>query len=233
MFLEESPEQQQLRAELRRYYAEPPHRRGARRAGRGRRGRRGLEPGRAPGGQGRLARYRLAERVRRPGSAGRPTSSSSSTRRGGPARPSPSSRSTRSGRPSCATAPRSRSRSSSRRSSPASSTSPSATPSRGRHRPGVAAHPGGARRRRVRRQRRQDLHLRCRPGRLRLAGRAAPTPTCRSTRASPSCACPRQSPASSGRSSTRWAGSPPPRPSTTTCASRWPTASATRTRAGA
>ena len=59
-----------------------------------------------------------------------------------------------------------------------------------------------ARRRGVRRQRRQDLHQRCRPGRLRLAGRAAPTPTSPSTRASPSCACPRRRRASSGRSST-------------------------------
>ena len=97
MFLEESPEQQQLRAELRALLRRAADRRGAGRAGRGRRGRRGLEPGGAPDRQGRLARHRVAA----PSSAGRagrpPTSSSSSTRRGGPARRSPSSPSTPSG----------------------------------------------------------------------------------------------------------------------------------------
>ncbi len=82
-------------------------------------------------------------------------------------------------------------------------------------------------------QRGQDLHQRCRPGRLRLAGLPHRS------------RCPQAqghldpvrahdvARVSSGRSSTPSAASPRRRPSTTTCTCRWPTAWATRTRAGA
>ena len=109
MFLEESPDQQQLRVELRRYYADlltDEVRAGL--AG----------PGRAEtlgvtwsGGSARTAGSESAGRPSSVGRAGRrPISSSSSTRRGAPALPFPSSRSTRWVRPSCASAPRSRNR---------------------------------------------------------------------------------------------------------------------------
>ena len=77
---------------------------------------------------------------------------------------------------------------------------------RGRHRPGLVAHPGRARRRGVRRQRGQDLHVGRRPWPTTSGWPCAPTPTCPSTRASRSCACRRRRPASSGRSSTPSAG---------------------------
>ncbi len=65
---------------------------------------------------------------------------------------------------------------------------------RGRHRPGLAADPGRARRRRVRRERGQGLHERRRHGRLRLAGRAHQPRRRPSTRASPSWPCRTDSP---------------------------------------
>ena len=70
---------------------------------------------------------------------------------------------------------------------------------RGRHRPGLAAHPGRARRRRVGDQRQQDLHQRRRPGRLHLAGLPDRPRRARSTRASPSSWCRRPPRASRAR----------------------------------
>ena len=97
MFLEESPEQQQLRAELRAYYAELLTDEVRAGAGRGRRGRRGLDA-RSCARSARTAGSASDGRRSSAGRAGRPpTSSSSSTRRGAPARRSPSSPSTPSG----------------------------------------------------------------------------------------------------------------------------------------
>ncbi len=148
-----------------------PHRRGAGGSRRGRRGRRGLGPGGAPDRQGRLARHRMAARVRRAGPAG-----------DGPVhllRRDPARR--------CAVPLRHhqhrRADHHALRHRRAEVVLPAADPrrraqfrhrlhrARGRHRPGLVAHAGGARRRGVRRQRREDLHQWRRPGRLRVAGR--------------------------------------------------------------
>ena len=150
----------------------PPHRRGARRAGRGRRGRRRLEPGGAPDRQGRLARHRVAERVRRPGPAG----------------DGPVHLLRRDAARRCAIPLRhhqhGRADNHAFRHRRAEGVLPPPDPrrraelrhrvhrARGRHRPGVAAHAGDARRRGVRRERGEDLHQRRRPGRLHLAGGA-------------------------------------------------------------
>ena len=172
MFLEESPEQQQLRAELRQYYARAADRRGARRARRGRRGRRRLEPGGAPDRQGRLARHRVAERVRRAGPAGdgpvHLLRRDAARRRAVPLRHHQHGRADhhalRHRRAEVVLPPEDPRRRAELRHR--------LHRARGRHRPGVVAHAGRARRRGVRRQRRQDLHLGRRPGRLHLAGRA-------------------------------------------------------------
>ena len=87
---------------------------------------------------------------------------------------------------------------------------------RGRHRPGLAAHPGRAGRRRVDHQRQQDLHQRRRPGRLHLAGHPHRP---RRPQAQGHLHLPgahlvaRASPA---RRWSRWAAWPPPPPTTTT-----------------
>ena len=149
-----------------------PHRRGARRAGRRRRGRRGLEQGGAPDRQGRLAGHRVAERVRRPGSAG----------------DGPVHLLRRDAARRCAVPLRHhqhrRAHHHALRHRRAEVVLPPTDPggraelrhrlhrARGRHRPGVVADAGHARRRGVRRERGEDLHQWRRPGRLHLAGRA-------------------------------------------------------------
>ncbi len=119
MFLEESPEQQQLRAELRLYYAELLTDE--------------VRAGLAEGGEGGDAWREVVGRIGKDGwlgigwpaefgGQGRPATDQfiffDETRRAGA--PFLSSPSTRWGRPSCGTAPTSRSRSSCRRSWPAS-----------------------------------------------------------------------------------------------------------------
>ena len=227
MFLEESPEQQQLRAELRRYYGELLTDE--------------VRAGLAAGGEGGEAWAQVVRQIGKDGwlGIGWPTEF------GGQGRPatdqfiffdedqrarravSRSSPSTRSARRSCATAPRSRSRSSFRRSLRASSTSPSATPSRRRARTSrrcarvpcataTSTSINGA----------QDLHHRRGPGRLHLAGR-----THRSRGAQAQGHLDPLRPDDVARLrvtpiiNTVGGAAPRRRPSTTTCASRWPTGS--------
>ncbi len=206
MFLEESPDQRELRAELRRYYEDLLTDELRAGLGRGRRRRRGLARRRTPDRQGRLARHRVADRVRGAGSSGhRPVHLLRRDAARGRAVPLRHRQHRRADHHAL-------------RHRRAEVVLPAQHPvgrhqlrhrlhrARGRYGPGLVAHAGHARRRRVRHQRRQDLHVGCRQRGLRLAGRAHRTRTSPSTRASPSCACRRRRPDSSGPSSTRWAG---------------------------
>ena len=165
-------------------------RRGARRAGRGRRGRRRLERGGAPDRQGRLARHRLAERVRRAGSAGdRPVHL---LRRDAARRCAVPLRHHQHGRADHHALRHRR----------AEVVLPAQDPrrraqlrhrlhrARGRHRPGVVAHAG----RRATARSTSSTAPRSSPAaptRPTTSGwRCGPTPTSPSTRASRSCACP-------------------------------------------
>ncbi len=147
----------------------PAHRRRAVRPGRGRRGRRRLARRGPPDREGRLARHRLAHRVRRPGAPGhRPVHL---LRRDPARRRTVPLRHHQHGRADDHAL----------RHRGAEVLLPAQDPrrrgqlrhrlhrARGRHRPGLAAHPRRARRRGVRCERRQDLHLRRRRRRLRLA----------------------------------------------------------------
>ena len=147
-------------------------RRGAGRTGRGRRGRRRLARRRAPGRQGRLARHRVADRVRR---AGPPGHGPVHLLRRDPAfgRAVPLRHHQHGGADHHALRHRG-----------AEVLLPAQDPlrraqlchrlhrARGGHRPCLAAHQGHARRRGIRRQRGQDLHVGRGHGRLHLVGRA-------------------------------------------------------------
>ena len=172
MFLEETPEQLALRQELRAYYAElltDEVRQGHRR---GRRGRRAVAPGRGAHRQGRLARHRVAQGVRRPGPPRhRPVHL---LRRDPPGRCAVPVRDREHGGPDDHAVRQRR----------AEELLPPRHPgrrgqlrhrlhrARGGHGPGLVAHAGRARRRRVRRERGQGLHERRRHGGLRVAGGA-------------------------------------------------------------
>ena len=99
-------------------------------------------------------------------------------------------------------------------------------------RPGVAAHHRGARRRRLRHQRPEDVHQRCGVRRLHLARGAHRSRTSRSTRASRSSSCRRRRPGSPGSRCTPCRASPRSTRSTTTCGCPRARSSAARTRAG-
>ena len=160
MFLEESPEQRVLRDELRRYYADlltDEVRAGLAEGGEGGEQWRESRPDHR---QGRLAGHRLAHRVRRAGAAGhRPVHL---LRRDAPGRRPVPLRHREHGRPDDHAV----------RHRGAEAVLPPRHPlrrgqlrhrlhrARGRHRSGVAAHPGRARRRHLRGERGQDLHQR-------------------------------------------------------------------------
>ena len=172
MYLEETPEQLALRAELRAYFAElltDDVRRALDTESEGGATFRTLRP---PDGHGRLAGHRLADRVRRPGQAGhRPVH----LLHRGPAGPGPVPLRDPEHRRPDDHAPRHRR---------PEEVLPLRHPgrrdqlrhrlhrARGGHRPRLVADPGGARRGRVGDQRQQGLHQRRRPGRLHLAGDA-------------------------------------------------------------
>ena len=172
MFLEESPEQQQLRAELRQYYRELLTDE--------------VRAGLAEGGEGGAAWSQVVRQIGKDGwlGIGWPTR----VRRAGPAGDGPVHLLRRDPARRCAVPLRHhqhrRADHHALRHRRAEVVLPAADPrrraqlrhrlhrARGRHRPGLVAHAGRARRRGVRRQRREDLHQWRRPGRLRVAGRA-------------------------------------------------------------
>ena len=102
---------------------------------------------------------------------------------------------------------------------------------RRRERPGLAAHPGRARRRRLRRDRVEDLDVARRGGRLLRAARAHRRRRQPRHHAGSSCRWTRRG-SRSGRCAPSKARPSSPSCSSTRCASRWPTGWARRTTAG-